>query len=142
MTEIILYRNEDCMLNYKTKTRYNTWNTLKKPMTNLQVVLPTPPFPPTKTQRSVFWSIIFLTVGSRASKSSSTSAVAMLNVSIHSVEEWDRIVLSAIHSHKGRRKRNFKMADALYQERKESSWRVFAGIYNQDVWNLLLSFRR
>ena len=26
----------------------------------------------------------------------------MLNVSIHSVEEWDRIVLSAIHSHKGR----------------------------------------
>ena len=142
MTEIILYRNEDCMLNYKTKTRYNTWNTLKKPMTNLQVVLPTPPFPPTKTQRSVFWSIIFLTVGSSASKSSSTSAVAMLNVSIHSVEEWDRIVLSAIHSHKGRRKRNFKMADALYQERKESSWRVFAGIYNQDVWNLLLSFRR
>ena len=77
-------------------------------MTNLQVVLPTPPFPPTKTQRSVFWSIIFLTVGSSASKSSSTSAVAMLNVSIHSVKEWDRIVMSAIHSYKGRRKRNLK----------------------------------
>ena len=91
-------------------------------MTNLQVVLPTPPFPPTKTQRSVFWSIIFLTVGSSASKSSSTSAVAMLNVSIHSVEEWDRILMSAIHSYKGRRKRNFKMADALCQERNESSW--------------------
>ena len=24
MTEIILYRNEDCRLNYKTKTRYKT----------------------------------------------------------------------------------------------------------------------
>src|SRR2546421_8665678 len=36
------------------------------------VVLPTPPFPPTNIQRSVFWSMRFWRVGSRTSSASKT----------------------------------------------------------------------
>jgi hypothetical protein len=38
--------------------------------THLQVVFPTPPFPPTNIQRSDRWSIIFWSDGSNGSKSS------------------------------------------------------------------------
>ena len=44
------------------------------------VVFPTPPLPPTKTQRRVFWSRIDWRVGSRASESVLMTAVDMVAV--------------------------------------------------------------
>jgi hypothetical protein len=55
--------------------------------TNLQVVFPTPPFPPTNIQRSDRWSIIFLRDGSNGTKSSRlmlTSAGPVDVISPHS----------------------------------------------------------
>lgn len=50
--------------------------------TYLHVVLPTPPFPPTKIQRRDFWSITFLSDGSKGSKSlvSSIMKIDLVNI--------------------------------------------------------------
>lgn len=44
------------------------------------VVLPTPPLPPTKIQRRVFWLTMFSSVGARSSASASTVADILMVV--------------------------------------------------------------
>ena len=57
----------------------------------LHVVLPTPPFPPTKTHRSVIWSMIFWIDGSKTSASSTMLADAILmSVNKKKIGNWWR----------------------------------------------------
>ena len=84
-------------------------------ITYLHVVFPTPPFPPTKIQRNVFWSMIFWIVASRGSNSSLVSAAAILNLSKLSrgTREWDLVVQPL--DRKLRAQKLFsKMADETY----------------------------